>query len=250
MEGVFDAGLFLFHLGLGRGTNVDDGDTAGKLGETFLELLAIVVGGGLFDLTADLSDPAGDRFLRTTAFNDRCVILVYRQTLDVTELVDRDILELDTEIFSDAGAAGQHGDVLKHLLATIAETRSLDSTDVERATQLVDNERGQGLAFDVFSDDQKRLALLRNILQQRQQVLQPADLLLVDENQAVLKRDSHAGLVGDEVRRQIALVKLHAFDDVEGRLNSLGFLDRDRTVLANLVHRVGNDLADRGVAVG
>jgi hypothetical protein len=52
MESVFDAGLLFLHLGFRGGADVDDGDTAGQLCETLLELLTIVVGGGLVDLTA------------------------------------------------------------------------------------------------------------------------------------------------------------------------------------------------------
>ena len=55
VHGVLDAGLLLLHLGLGRGTDVDDGDTADELREALLELLAVVVGGGLLDLVADLA---------------------------------------------------------------------------------------------------------------------------------------------------------------------------------------------------
>jgi hypothetical protein len=36
----------------------------------------------------------------------------------------------------------------------------------------------------------------------------------------------------------------------QGRLDRLGFLDRDGAVLADLVHRVGDDLADVGIPVG
>ena len=60
VQGVFDAGLLLLHLGLGGGTDVDDGHAAGELGQALLELLAVVVGGGFLDLAADLVDPALD----------------------------------------------------------------------------------------------------------------------------------------------------------------------------------------------
>ena len=60
VERVLDAGLLLLHLGLGRGADVDDGDAAGELGQALLELLAVVVGGGLVDLAADLLDAALD----------------------------------------------------------------------------------------------------------------------------------------------------------------------------------------------
>jgi hypothetical protein len=56
--------------------------------------------------------------------------------------------------------------------------------------------------------------------------------------------------VGDEVRRQVAAVELHALDDVELGLQALRVLDRDHALLADLLHRVGDDVADRLVAVG
>jgi hypothetical protein len=58
---VLDARLLLLHLGLGGGADLDHRDAADQLGEALLELLAVVVGGGLLDLRADLLDAAGDR---------------------------------------------------------------------------------------------------------------------------------------------------------------------------------------------
>ena len=58
------------------------------------------------------------------------------------------------EIFADRGAAGQDGDILQHRLAAIAEARGLHRRDFEAAAQLVDDERGERLALDVFGDDQ------------------------------------------------------------------------------------------------
>ena len=56
--------------------------------------------------------------------------------------------------------------------------------------------------------------------------------------------------VVDEVGRQVAAVELHAFDDVEFGVQRLAVFDGDDAFLADLVHRVGDDLADRLVAVG
>src|SRR5439155_17566318 len=50
MHRVLDARLLLFHLGLGRGPNLDYGDAADELGEALLQLLAVVVRRGVFDL--------------------------------------------------------------------------------------------------------------------------------------------------------------------------------------------------------
>ena len=76
------------------------------------------------------------------------------------------------------------------------------------------------------------------------------ELLLVDEDIGVLELGDHLLGVGDEIGREIAAVELHALDDVELGLEALGLLDRDDALVADLLHRVGDHLADRVVAVG
>src|SRR3546814_10015039 len=61
-----------------------------------------------------------------------------------------------TLCLSDDFALAQDRDVLEHRLAAIAEARRLDRGDLQTATQLVDDERGQLLALDVLGDDQQR----------------------------------------------------------------------------------------------
>src|SRR2546430_8407655 len=58
MQSIFHASLLLLHLGLGGSADLDHGHTAGQLRQPFLQLLAIVVGSGLFDLGAQLLDAA------------------------------------------------------------------------------------------------------------------------------------------------------------------------------------------------
>ena len=60
----------------------------------------------------------------------------------------------------------------------------------------------------------------------------------------------HALGIGHEVGREVAAIELHAFDDVQRGLERLGFFDGDDAVLADLLHRVGDELADFGVVVG
>ena len=137
-----------------------------------------------------------------------------------------------------------------HGFAAIAEARGFDGADVERAAQLVHDERGERFAFDIFGDDQERLADLGDLLEQREQVLQAADLLFVNQDVSVFELGFHRLGVGHEVGREIALVELHAFDDFERGLDRLGFFDRDGAVFADFVHGVGDDFADGGVPVG
>jgi hypothetical protein len=62
-------------------------------------------------------------------------------------------------------AAGEDRDVLEHGLAAVTEARRLDGGHVQRATQLVHHERGQGLALDVLGDDDERLLAARHGLE-------------------------------------------------------------------------------------
>ena len=72
----------------------------------------------------------------------------------------------------------------------------------------------------------------------------------MNEDVGVLKLGQHLLGVGDEIGREIAAVELHALDDVELSLEALGLFDRDHAFVADLLHRVGDHLADRLVAVG
>jgi hypothetical protein len=94
------------------------------------------------------------------------------------------------------------------------------------------------------------LPLLAIVWSSGSRSLRRADLLLVDQDVGVLEDGLHGLGVGDEVGREIALVELHALDDLERGLDGLGLLDRDGAVLADLVHGVGDDVADRVVPVG
>ena len=154
------------------------------------------------------------------------------------------------EVLGDGASAGEDRDVFEHRLATIAEARRLHRRGLQRATQLVDHERCQCLALDVLSDDEQRPAQSGDLLEHREEVLHRRDLLLVDEDDRILEHHFHALGIGHEVRREIPAVELHAFDDVERGLERLGFLDGDDAVLADLVHRFRDDLADGRIAVG
>ena len=59
-QSILDAVLLLLELDLGGSADLDDGDAAGQLGQALLQLLFVVVGGGLFDLGLDLLDAALD----------------------------------------------------------------------------------------------------------------------------------------------------------------------------------------------
>jgi hypothetical protein len=141
-------------------------------------------------------------------------------------------------------------DVFQDRLATVAEARRLDGGNLDDAADGVDHQGGQRLAFHFLGHDQQRLASLGDGFQHRQQLADVGDLLVVDQDERVVQFNLLRLLVVDEVRRQVAAIELHAFDDVELILETRTFLDRDHAFLADLLHRGGDDVADVGVGVG
>ena len=103
------------------------------------------------------------------------------------ELGDLGVLELEAELLGDDLAAGEDGDVLEHGLAAVAEAGGLDGADGEGAAEVVDDQGGERLAFDVFGDDEQGLARARDLFQEGEDVLHAGDLLVVDEDVRVLE---------------------------------------------------------------
>ena len=78
-----------------------------------------------------------------------------------------------------------------------------------------------------------------------------AEILPADEqDERVVEDRFHPLGVGDEVRRDVALVEAHALDEVELHAEGLALLDGDDTVLADLLERLGDHLADLLVGRG
>src|SRR3954447_11536485 len=244
LQRVFDAVLLLLHLGLGGSADLDDRDTTGQLREALLELLAIEVRVGVLDLDLDLVDAALDLLSIAAAVDHGGVVLRDDDATGTAELRDLGVLELEAHLLGDDLASAEDGDVLEHPLAAVTEARRLDGGGVQRATQLVHHESCKGLALDVLGDDQQRLARLHDLLDDREHVPDRADLLVGDEDVRVLEGRLHALLVGHEVRRDVALVELHALRELEVHPEGLALLDVHDAVLADLLDRVGDHVAD------
>ena len=181
------------------------------------------------------------------AFDDRGVVLGDNDLAGATEHVDVDGLELKSDLLGDDLATAEDRDVLQHRLAAIAEPGGLYGSRVERSADLVDNERCESLALNVLGNDQQRLARLHDLLEDGKQIPNGRDLLLCNQDVRVVEHDLHPVLVGHEVRADVALVELHPLDELELEAEGVRLLYRDDSVLTDLVHRVGNELADLGV---
>src|SRR5262245_5653944 len=250
VQRVLDAGLLLLHLGLARGADLDLRYAARELREPLLELLLVVVGSRRVHLAADLRDPALHVPLLARALDDQRVLAVDDDAPARAEVLQADLFEVHAEVLHDRPRTRERREVLEHRLAAVAVARRLDRDHAEPAAQLVDDERRERLALDVLGDDHQRPVLADDLLEERDDLRDGADLVLVDEDQRVVEDGLHAVGVGDEVRRQVAAVELHALDDVHLGVERLALLHRDDAVLADLLERVRDDLADLTVAVG
>src|SRR5690606_12600190 len=219
-------------------------------GNAFLQFFTVVVGSGFFDLNANLLDARFDRFAVAGAVDDDGVFFGNFNALGLAQIFQRGFFKRHAGFFRDHDAAGQDGDVFQHGLAAIAKARSLDSGRLQDAADVVDHQRSQGFAFDVFSHDQQRTAGLGHLLEHGQQVADVADFLVENQDIRIFKHGNLLVGVVDEVGRQVAAVELHAFDDIQFVFERLAVFNGNDAFFADLVHGVGDDFADRAIAVG
>src|SRR5687768_2842714 len=250
MQRVLDTGLLFLHLDLGGGADLDHRNAAGQLRHALLQLFLVVVAGRFVDLHADLLDARLDLLLVAGTIDDGGVLLAGFDLLRAAQVLDGGVLQLQAQLLADHRAAGENRHVFQHRLAAVAEAWRLNSDGLQDAADVVDHQGGERFAFDFLGDDQQRLARLRHLLQDRQQLADRRDLLVVQEDVGVLKHGDLLLRVVDEVRREITAIELHALDQVELVLQRLAVLDGNHAFLADLVHRVGDDLADVGIGVG
>src|SRR5580692_11048156 len=245
---VLDAVLALLELDLGRRAGLDDGHAAGQLGQPLLQLLAVVVRVGVVDLGPDLVNAAGNLLRVASAVHDRRLVLGHHDLAGPAEHAQVDVVQLEADLLADDLATGEDGDVTEHGLAAVAEARGLHRDGPEQPAHLVDDQGGERLALDVLGDDGQRLAGLHDLVEQREQVLVGRHLRVDDEDVRVLENSLEAVRVGDEVRRDVALVEAHTLGELELKAEGVGLLDGDDAFLADLVHGLGDHLADGHVA--
>ena len=212
VQRILDPGLAFLHLDFGCRAHLDQRHAAGQLGQALLQLLLVVVAGHLLDLQADLLDPRLDRLLVARAVDEGRIFLGALGLLDAAEVLEGRFLELQPQLLGDHRAAGEHRDVLQHRLAPVAEAGRLDRKGLQDAADVVHHQRRERLALDLLGNDQQRLACLRHLLEQRQQLADRADFLVVQQDIGVFEQRALLLGVVDEVGREIPSVELHALD--------------------------------------
>ena len=195
-------------------------------------------------------DAGQDLVLVAATLDEGGLVLGRRDAASAAEVLDRRRVELAAGLFGDDLATREDRDVLEHRLAAVTEARRLDAEHVERAAELVHDERGECLAVDVLGDDDEVLGDLHELLEHGQDVGDRGDLLVGDEDVRILDGRFHAVGVRDEVRRDVTAVDLHSLDELGLELQALRLLDGDHAVAADLVHDVSDELTDRLVGGG
>jgi hypothetical protein len=120
---VFHAGFLFLHFGFSRGAHFDHRNATNQLRQTLLELLAIVIAGGVIHLSADFLYAAFNLAALAFAFHDRAVVFINRDFLGAAQVRDLYAFQLQAQVFRDGLAAGEDGNVLQHGFAAIAEAR-------------------------------------------------------------------------------------------------------------------------------
>lgn len=251
VESIDEAVLLLTDLNLGGATDLDDGNTTRELGETLLELLLLVLGGGrIGHNAADLLAALGNGVLGAVTVEDDGVLLGDGDGAGRAEHVGGGLLELDVELLSEDGTVGQDGKIAEDGLAVVTEAGGLDGSNLELTAELVENADGKSLTVNVLGNDDEGAAGLAGDLEGGDDVGGLGDLLLGEEDQGLLELDLLGLGVGDEVGGDEAAVEAHTLGNLELIVESLALLAGDDTLLADLLHGGGNQLTNVLVAVG
>ena len=72
----------------------------------------------------------------------------------------------------------------------------------------------------------------------------------MQQNVGVFQHRFHALGVGDEIRRNVTPVELHAFHHVQIGFRGLALFHGNNAVLADFLHGLGDQVSDIGVVIG
>ena len=183
--------------------------------------------------------------------NYRRIILMRNHQASRTKIFQGCAIQATSHLLADHRSAGQHGDVAQHFFAAITKARGLDSQDIKNTTQLVDNQGRQRLAIDIFRDNHDLAPpLLYHLLDDRQDILYGADLLIGDQDVGILSGGFHLLRVGHEVGRNVPLVDLHTFDVLGLEVDTPGRFNGDYTLFTDAIHHVCYQVTDLIVGCG
>ena len=253
MQSIFNPALGLFHFGFGGSTDANDGNPARQLGKAFGELFLVIVRLGLVHLFADLGNSLLDAVLAGRihlAHHNGAGFPLHGDLFGCAQMFKGYILDFDTEVFADKSSTGKNRDVAKNGAPTIAKPGSFDRHDFENTAHFVDNQGGKRLAFNIFRDDDEFSASLCDLLKHGNHFTDIVELLLIDQDERIVHLGAHVLWIVDEVRRDVALVELHALDEFKRGLGGFSLFNGDDSVFAYFLEGLGHHVADFAIIIG
>ncbi len=184
-----------------------------------------------------------DIFFLAGAIHNQGILFINPHGAGLAQHIKRGFLQLKAQLFADNLAAGECCNVKQHFLAPVTKAGGFDGNAGKGAAKLVDNQGGQGFAFNIFGDNEQLLALLNNLLKNGQNLLNVGNLFVSDQDHGIIKHGFHFLRISYHVSRSITAVKLHAFNGCQFSLHGLALFDSNDTVIAYDGHGVRNQSA-------
>ena len=250
---VLDAVLLLLQLGLGGRADLDHRHAAGQLGQPLLQLLAVEVGGRRLDLGLDLLDAALDRRPDRRAPS----MIVVSSLVETTRRARPRSCDASTLSSLRPSSSEMTWPPVRMAMSrsislrrspkpgaltasTLSVPRSLLTTSVASASPSTSSAMiTSGLpVLERPSPAPAGCPAIAEIF------------LSVIRMNGLVELGLHPLGVGDEVGRDVAAVELHALGVLGLELEALGLLDGDDAVLADLLHHLGDQVADLRVGGG
>ena len=210
-----------------------------------MQLLPIKIRGRGLNSGTDLTHTRLNIVAVTGTVYDDGILLGHLHLAGSTQHLHGRVLQFQTQVGSDHLAAGQHSDILEHILAAIAKAGSLNAHAGKGAAQLVQQNGLQGLALYILCNDYQLLAVLQHSLQQGQNILYGADLLIGDQDLGVVQHSFHLIGIGHHIGRNVATIELHTLNHLASGLCGLGLLYGDHAVGRYLFHGLRDQFANR-----
>jgi len=249
-EGILNAVLELSDFDFGRSTDLNDGNSTGESTNTLLELLSVVVTGGLLHLVSESLNTLGDFSRFSSSSHDNDIVLRDDDLLGRSHDGNIGIGEALSEVLRDELGTSGDSDILHGVTSVVTESRGLDAANLESTTELVDNEGGESLRLNILSNDEEGLLGLHAALEEGEELLDGADLLVKEEKGSILE-DTLLGLgVSDEVGGNESTVPLESLNVLNFSLKRFAFRDGDGSVSSESLENAGNESSNDGITVG
>jgi hypothetical protein len=159
------------------------------------------------------------------------------------------IVESNTDLLWNDCSSSQNSQIVQNGLSVVTEGWGLDSTHLETGLDLVHDQVGQWLALNVISDNQKWSLLFHGILQKLEDLLEWGDFVFGDKDQRLFELGLLWFLVVNEVRWNVASVKLESLNEFNLMLKGLALTDGDNTSVTNLLEKISKFLTDFFISV-